>query len=78
MILQLNPQFPVNCPKGEGYAIALLDYSQDHDLFWIIAITETGEIWTYPNKEVRALKNITLGRLIQKSTVEDLRKKNQV
>lgn len=63
-ILQLNPQIPMNCPKGEGYAIALIDYSQEHDLLWIIAINDTGEIWTVSNKYVRMLKNITLERLI--------------
>lgn len=61
-IVQLNPQLPIVCPKGEGYAIALIDYSQDHDLLWVIAINETGEIWTYPNPEVRAVKNISMGR----------------
>lgn len=62
MILQLNPTIPMSCPRGDGYAIALIDYSQEHSLYWIIAITETGEIWTYPNERVRMLMNITLGR----------------
>lgn len=67
-IIQLNPQIPMSCPKGEGYAIALIDYSQDHDILFVIAINDTGEIWTYRNSEVRALKNITLGRLTEKKS----------
>ena len=57
MILQLNPQIPMSCPKGDGYALFLIDYSQDHDLFWTIAINETGEIWTFANRLVRILKD---------------------
>ena len=71
-ILQLNPQIPVLCPKGEGYAIALIDYSQDHDILFVIVINETGEIWTYKSNEVRAVKNISMGRLLQaKSAIMD-------
>jgi hypothetical protein len=52
----------MSCPKGNGRAIALLDYSEEHHLIWIIAIDSTGEIWSYPNPEVRMQKNITMGR----------------
>ncbi|HMG14721.1 MAG TPA: hypothetical protein VK590_04700 [Saprospiraceae bacterium] len=64
-ILQLDPQIPMTTPKGEGYAIAMLDYSQDHDILFVIVINETGEIWTLPNSQVRAVKNISMGRLCQ-------------
>lgn len=64
MIIQLNPMIPVVCPKGQGYAFVMIDYSQEHDLHFVIAINDTGEIWTYPNKEVRMQKNISLGRNI--------------
>ena len=53
MILQLNPTIPMSTPKGSGYAIAVIDYSQEHNLYWVIAIDDSGEIWTYPNTEVR-------------------------
>jgi hypothetical protein len=35
----------------------------EHNLIWTIAIDETGEIWSYQNPHVRALKNITMERL---------------
>lgn len=63
MIHQLNPSIPLMTPKGEGLAWAIIDYSEEHDLFWVVAINETGEVWTFNNKEVRAIKNITMGRL---------------
>ncbi len=62
MMLQLNPPLPMNTPKGEGFAHVLLDYGPESDLYWTVLITATGEIWTYPNYQVRAAKNITLGR----------------
>ena len=61
-MLQLNPPIPMCTPKGEGFAHILIDYGPESDLYWTVLITDTGEIWTYANKYVRASKNITLGR----------------
>lgn len=61
-MLQLDPPIPMTTPKGEGFAHILLDYGPESDLYWTVLITETGEIWTYANRHVRAAKNITLGR----------------
>ena len=62
-MLQLNPPLPLNTPKGEGFAHILIDYGPESDLYWTVMITETGEIWTFSDREVRASKNITLGRV---------------
>jgi len=61
-MLQLNPPLPLKTPKGDGLAHFLLDYGPESDLYWTVFITATGEIWTFANREVRADKNITLGR----------------
>ncbi len=66
MILQLNPPIPMSCPKGKGQAIALIDYSSEHNLIWVIAIDDTAEIWSYQNHEVRMQNNITMGRIHKK------------
>ncbi|CEG60952.1 hypothetical protein [Legionella micdadei] len=63
MILQLNPPIPILTPKGEGLAHFLIDYGPEDNLYWVTFIKETGECWTYGNPEIRACKNITLGRL---------------
>ncbi len=52
----------MNTPKGEGFAQFLLDYGPESDLYWVVFMTETGEMWTFANKLVRASKNFTLGR----------------
>jgi len=63
MMLQLNPSIPiVRISDGmKGYAFVLIDYSQEHDLFFVCAMND-GEIWTLNNKDIRMQNNITLDR----------------
>jgi hypothetical protein len=69
--VQLNPQIPMDTPKGSGRAIFLIDYSPDDDLYWLVAIDATGELWMFANKYVRATKNITLDRRVEKPVNPD-------
>jgi hypothetical protein len=62
VIQRIEPSIPVLTPKGPANAHFLLDYTEDHHLFWVCAIRETGEFWTFPNHEIRAQANPTLGR----------------
>ena len=62
MILQLNPPIPVDTPKGTAQATFLIDYSAEHDLYWVCFIDETHECWTFGNRDIRAQTNVTLGR----------------
>lgn len=62
-ILQLSPQLPVETPKGRGFAFLVLDYSEEHDLYFVCSLSPSGEIWTFSNREVRLQANITLGRI---------------
>ena len=62
-MIQLDPPLPVNTPKGEGFAYFLCDMGLEHDDYWKVLITKTGEWWTFNNRDVRGQKNITLGRL---------------
>ena len=62
MIIQLNPQIPLITSKGNGQAIALLDYSEEHDLMWVVILDSNGEIWTLKNSEVRGFPNESIGR----------------
>jgi len=64
VIKQLNPPIPLHTPKGNGVAWLVIDYGMEHNLEWVVAIDATGEIWTFQNPEVRAQKNITMGRII--------------
>lgn len=62
MIQQLNPTIPLETPKGKGFAYFVLDYSQDHDLLWVVFLNKSGECWTFKNSEIRIQSNFTLGR----------------
>ena len=60
---QLDPPLPLVVEgKGPGFAVAVIDYGQEHNLIWVTAITETGEIWCAPNPKVRMQANWTMGR----------------
>lgn len=61
--IQLDPPLPLHVvDKGDGYAIAVIDYGQEHNLIWVTAMTATGEIWCAPNPQVRMPQNWTMGR----------------
>lgn len=60
---QLDPPLPVHVvDKGDGYALAVIDYGQEHNLIWVTGISATGEIWCAPNPQVRLQSNWTMGR----------------
>lgn len=63
---QLSPPIPISCPRGKGQAIAVIDYGPEYNLIWVIALDESGEIWSIQNPEVRMQKNITMGRIMVK------------
>ncbi|MEL7686560.1 hypothetical protein AAG596_03580 [Citromicrobium bathyomarinum] len=63
MFTQLNPPIPLHVlGKGDGHALGVIDYGQEHNLLWVTAIDATGEIWCAPNPEVRMQANWSLGR----------------
>ncbi len=64
MMLQLDPPIPLTTPKGKGWAVITIDYSQEHDLIWVVFLDESGECWSFRNQDVRIQKNITFGRTL--------------
>ena len=63
MFTQLNPPLPVHVvDRGPGWAVAVIDYGQEHDLVWVTALDDGGEIWCVPNPKLRMRANWTLGR----------------
>ena len=50
----------MDTPKGKGYAHFLIDYSQEHDLFWVVFINDTKECWTFKNSVIKIENNATL------------------
>lgn len=64
-LVQLDPPLPLDTPKGKGLAHVLIDYGIEHDLCWVVFIDDTGECWTFRNKEIKAQKNFTFGRTLE-------------
>jgi hypothetical protein len=60
---QLTSPIPVDViGKGKGLAFAVIDYGPEHNLIWVSALDESGEIWCAPNPSVRLRDNWTMGR----------------
>ena len=65
MFTQLNPPIPLTVlDKGKGYAVGIIDYGQEHNLIWVTALSDSGEIWCAPNPQVRFQANWTMGRKV--------------
>ena len=62
MMLQLDPPLPLDTPKGSALAHVLIDYGPEADLIWV-CFQDNGECWSWRNSEVRAQRNITMGRI---------------
>lgn len=62
MFTQLDPTIPMATSKGDGLAFAVIDYGIEHDLLWVVALDDSGEIWCVPNSEVRVAANWSIGR----------------
>ena len=63
MFVQLDPPIPLMVEdRGNGLAIGVIDYGLEHDLLWVTAIDDSGEIWCAPNHKVRMQANWSAGR----------------
>jgi hypothetical protein len=62
LIIQLNPTLPMLTPKGPALAHFLIDYGEEHHLMWVCIQDNSGEIWTWPNTQVRSQTNHSFGR----------------
>jgi hypothetical protein len=50
--------------KGNFLAHVIIDYGVEFDLFFWGFLEDNGEPWAFNNKELRADKNITIGRTL--------------
>ena len=57
---RLDPPIPLTTPLGAAWAHLVIDYSQEHDLLWVCFQTDTGECWTWSNREIRLQPNRTM------------------
>lgn len=58
-MLQLNPPLWVLTPKGEGFAIVLIDYGPMLNSIWVVHLFETGDVIHVDSTEIRIGGNDT-------------------
>ena len=78
MMLQLNPPLPVQTPKGKAWAHVLIDYGPEADLLWVCFQDETGECWTWANKDIRLQENMSLNAIRQSIIRRDRVKDHEI
>jgi|HubBroStandDraft_2_1064218.scaffolds.fasta_scaffold449872_3 hypothetical protein len=67
MLLQLNPALPfIHIAKGNFLAHFIHDDGIESEIMFTGILEDSGEIWTFTNKVLRAQKNITIGRTLEK------------
>lgn len=73
---QLQTPLPMTVEgKGSGQALAVIDYGPEHNLLWVVALDDSGEIWCAPNPKVRMQSNWSMGRSLKTASgkIESLR-----
>lgn len=78
MMLQLSPPLPVQTPKGKAWAHVLIDYGPEADLLWVCFQDETGECWTWANKDIRLQENMSLNAIRQSIIRRDRVKDHEI
>ncbi len=48
--------------KGNGVAFAVIDYGEEQNMIWVVALDDSGEIWCSPKAMGRLRSNWTMGR----------------
>lgn len=56
-MLQLNPPIWVLTPKGEGFAIIIIDYGVHLNSVWVVHLFETGEVLHVDSSEIKVCGN---------------------
>lgn len=67
VITRLDPPIPLDTPKGPGISHFFVWISVEEHIIWNVFMDKTGEIWNFPNPQVRAQKNIQMGRIVDNS-----------
>ena len=62
MILQLTNPLPLKSPKGNCLCHFIIDSGIESEILWVCFQDDTGECWTWKNRDIRAQKNVTAGR----------------
>jgi len=65
MIYEPINRVEVNTPKGPGVIWLVTDYGHETDTIYTVILNDTGELWQFTHKDIRAKNNITYNRIIK-------------
>jgi hypothetical protein len=65
MIYEPANRIEVNTPKGPGVIWLVTDYGHETDTIYTVILNDTGELWQFTHKDIRAKNNITFNRVIK-------------
>jgi hypothetical protein len=73
MIIQLNPPLPLRHISKGNFLAHFFNDPGIENLVEFTGFLDNGEIWTFTNLDLRAQKNITLGRDFGEETLKEKR-----
>jgi hypothetical protein len=62
LIYEPQQSLEVLTPKGIGRVWLITDYGVQTEKLFVVIINDTGEIWEFSNKDIKATNNLTMGR----------------
>lgn len=62
VIYESTQSLEVQTPKGLGRVWLITDYGAQTEKLFLVIMNETGELWEFRNKDIKATSNLTMGR----------------
>lgn len=62
MIYEPHNRLEVKTPKGDGVVWLVMDYGHETDTVYTVILNESGELWQFTHKDIRAKSNLTFRR----------------
>lgn len=62
VIFEPRQPIEVTAPKGLGRIWLVTDYGSETEKLFTVVINDTGELWEFTNKDIKATANLTMGR----------------
>ena len=63
VIFEPKNRLEVTTPKCKGIVWLVTDYGHETDTIYTIILDDSGEMWQFTHKDLRACKNITFQRI---------------
>ncbi len=69
LIHELRQELWLETPKGKATALLVHDSGQEAPLYFTVIVRDSGEIWCFPQSQIRVCDNVTLGRMTKQERI---------